>query len=140
MALFGGAFFPKIRNAFIVPIVAMVLSDLVLGVHVLMPIVYGCLAINVLLGRWLRSHCHVMPIALATIAGAVQFFVITNFACWVFYYPHTLEGFWTCYIAAIPFFHNTLIGDAVFTTALFGGLAIAEMMVPVFREEYQPAV
>jgi hypothetical protein len=140
IALFGGAFFPRTRNAFLIPLAAMLLSDLVLGLHALVPVVYGCFALNALLGRWLRSRRRFVPIALATVAGAVQFFLVTNFACWVLWYPHTLEGFWTCYIAAIPFFHNTLIGDAVFTTAIFGGLAVAEMMVPVFREECQPAV
>lgn len=36
--------------------------------------------------------------------------------------------------AAIPFFHNTLLGDAVYSTALFGGLALAEYRFPLLRE------
>lgn len=134
LALFGGAFFPRKCAAFLVPLAAMLLSDLVLGLHTLVPVVYGCIALNVLLGRWLRSRCRLAPIALAATVGAVQFFVITNFACWVFYYPHTLEGLCACYIAAIPFFQNTLIGDAVFTTAFFGGVALAEAAIPILRE------
>lgn len=139
IALFGGAFFPRTRNAFLVSLPAMLLSDLMLGFHVLVPVVYGCFALNVLLGRWLRPRCQFIPIALATVAGAVQFFIITNFTCWVLWYPHTLEGLCACYIAAIPFFHNTVIGDAVFTTMLFGGLAVAEAAAPIFREEWQTA-
>jgi hypothetical protein len=96
-----------------------------------MPVVYGCFALNVLLGCWLRSHCRFVPIALVTAVGAVQFFIITNFACWLYWYPHTLEGLCACYVAAIPFFHNTLVGDAVFTTMLFGGLALAEAAAPI---------
>ncbi len=137
LALFGGAFFPKKCGAFLVPLAAMLLSDLVLGLHALVPVVYGCIALNVLLGRWLRSRRRFVPITLATVAGAVQFFVITNFACWVLYYPHSLGGLYTCYIAAIPFFQNALIGDAVFTTAFFGGLALAEAAVPILRENRQ---
>jgi hypothetical protein len=138
IALYGGACFPTKRSAFTVPLAAMLLGDLVLGLHMLMPVVYGCFALNALLGRWLRAHRHIVPIALATLAGAVQFFIITNFACWVFYYPHTLEGFWTCYMAAIPFFRNTLLGDATFATVLFGGLALAEAAAPILREKCQP--
>jgi hypothetical protein len=137
LALFGGAFFPRKYGAFFVPLAAMLLSDLVLGLHALVPVVYGCIALNVLLGRWLCSRRQFVPIALATVAGAVQFFVITNFACWVLYYPHTLEGLCGCYIAAIPFFHNTLIGDMAFTTVLFGGLALAETLAPILREQCQ---
>lgn len=137
IALFGGTFFPRKCGAFLVPLAAMLLSDLVLGLHALLPVVYGCFALNVLLGRWLRSRRRFVPVALATIAGAVQFFVITNFACWLLWYPHTLVGFCDCYVAAIPFFRNTLVGDAVFTTVLFGGLAVAEAAVPILREERQ---
>ena len=138
IALFGGAFFPRARNAFLVPLIAMLLSDFVLGLHALVPVIYGCFALNVLLGRWLRSRGRVVPIALVAVAGAVQFFIITNFACWVLWYPHTLEGFCTCYVAAIPFFHNTVIGDAVFTAVLFGGLAAVEAAAPILREQCQP--
>lgn len=137
IALFGGAFFPRKRGEFLAPLAAMLLSDLVLGLHALVPVVYGCFALNVLLGRWLRSRRRFVPIALATVAGAVQFFIVTNFACWVIWYPHTLEGICTCYVAAIPFFHNMLVGDAAFTAVLFGGLAVAEAAVPILREEFQ---
>ena len=138
IALFGGTFFPRKCGAFLVPLAAMLLSDLVLGLHAILPVVYGCFALSVLFGRWLRSRRRFVPVALATIAGAVQFFVITNSACWLLWYPHTLGGFCDCYVAAIPFFRNTLVGDVVFTTVLFGGLAVAEMAVPILREQYQP--
>lgn len=134
IALFGGAVFSSKRGALLIPLAAMLLSDIVIGLHALIPVVYGCIGLNMLLGRWLRSRRRVVPIALATTAGAVQFFVITNFACWLLAYPHTLEGLSSCYVAAIPFFRNTLIGDAIFTTALFGALALAETIAPVFRE------
>ena len=49
-------------------------------------------------------------------------------------YPNTWEGLVACYVAAIPFFHNTLLGDAVYSTALFGGLALAEKGLPALRE------
>src|SRR3989442_15488674 len=41
MALFGGAYFPDKRAAFLVPLAAMFLSDLVLGLHRGWPVVYG---------------------------------------------------------------------------------------------------
>lgn len=39
-----------------------------------------------------------------------------------------------CYTAAIPFFKNTLLGDAFYTAALFGGLVLIEKMVLTLRE------
>jgi hypothetical protein len=134
MALFGGAGLADRRLAFLLPLLALFLSDLFLGLHVLIPVVYGSFAINVLLGRWLRSRNTVLNTATVTLLGSVQFFLVTNFACWVLWYPHTWDGLLTCYLAAIPFFRNTLLGDAVFAAALFGALAVAERGFPFLRE------
>ncbi|MCS6866907.1 MAG: DUF6580 family putative transport protein [Gemmataceae bacterium] len=141
LAMFGGASCADRRLGFFLPLVPLVISDCFLGLHILMPVVYGSFAINVLLGRWLRSHRTVLSIAAVTFLGSLQFFLVTNFACWLLWYPHTLEGLVACYVAALPFFHNTLLGDAVFVTALFGGLALAERVIPAIREpRVQPAV
>ncbi|MEK6768780.1 MAG: DUF6580 family putative transport protein [Gemmatimonadota bacterium] len=63
MALFGGACFAQKRWAFVMPLAAMFLSDLVLGLHRLMPVVYGSFALIVCLGFWLRRRRTVVPIA-----------------------------------------------------------------------------
>lgn len=77
-----------------------------------------------------------MPIAGAALASSVLFFVLTNFGVWALgsWYPKTWEGLVACYVGAIPFFYNTLVGDAVYTTVLFGGLALAEKGLPALRE------
>jgi hypothetical protein len=134
MALFGGACLANRRLAFVLPLASLFLSDLVLGLHALIPVVYGSFTLNVLLGRWLRSRRSVINTAAVTLIGSIQFFVTTNFACWLLWYPHTAEGLVACYVAAIPFFQNTLLGDAVFATGLFGALAVAERGFPVLRE------
>lgn len=146
MALFGGTCFASKRLAFLVPLGAMLVSDLAmgllsgdlsLGMHSLIPIVYGSFALIVCLGFWLRRRGRVGPIiAAAALASSVLFFVLTNFCVWALgsLYPKTWDGLVACYVAAIPFFHNTLLGDAVYTTVLFGGLALAEKGWPVLRE------
>lgn len=134
LALFGGACFADRRLGFLLPAVSLFISDLFLGLHVLIPVVYGSFALNVVLGRWLRRHRSVVSTAGVTLLGSLQFFLVTNFACWLLWYPHTLEGLIGCYVAALPFFHNTLLGDTVFVTLLFGGLALAERGIPALRE------
>ncbi|MCS6770623.1 MAG: hypothetical protein NZ740_01190 [Kiritimatiellae bacterium] len=136
MALFGGAQFADRRTAFAVPLAAMLLSDLALGFHALMPVIYGAFALIVCIGIWLRPRRSPAMIAAATLASSVLFFAITNFAVWVSgtLYPKTIAGLAQCYVAAIPFFGNTVLGDAIFSAALFGGLALAEWRVPRLRE------
>ena len=48
-------------------------------------------------------------------------------------YPKSLEGLLRCYEAGIPYFGNTLSGDAFYAFLLFGGFALIERMVPAFR-------
>jgi hypothetical protein len=136
MALFGGACFANRWQAFLVPLAALFLGDLVLGFHILMPVVYGSFALEVCIGLWLRRRRNLLPIASAALAGSVMFFVIWNFGHWALggWYPRTPAGLLTCYIAGIPFFGNELLGDAVYCTALFGGLALAESAFPRLRE------
>jgi hypothetical protein len=137
-ALFGGACFADRRAAFLLPLASMVLSDVVLGFHSLMLVVYACFALEVVLGRWLRPHRRALPIAGATLLGACLFFLITNAACWVSFYPRTLAGLTDCYVSAMPFFGYSLIGDAVFSTLLFGTLAVAESWFPALSERAIP--
>ena len=96
MALFGGAYFADRRIALCLPLAALFLSDLVLGLHILTPVVYGNFAIDVLLGQWLRNRKRLTTVALVTVTGSIQFFVVTNFACWLLWYPHTWTGLVAC--------------------------------------------
>jgi hypothetical protein len=136
MALLGGACFVQKRWAFVVPLAAMLFSDVLLGFHRTVPVVYGCFALIVCLGFWLRARRTAVPIACAALTGSVLFFIVTNFGFWALgtMYPKTIEGLVAAYLAAIPFFGNTLQGDAAYTVLLFGGLALAEKWVPALRE------
>jgi Family of unknown function (DUF6580) len=138
MALFSGAMLRERRMAFGVPLAAMLLGDAVTGFHVLMPVVYGSFLLSVWIGRWLRPSRTIGRVTAATLAGAAQFFLITNFALWLVpglgLYPKTLGGLLACYLAGIPFFWNTLAGDALYASLLFGGYAIAERRFAILRE------
>ncbi|MGC1482784.1 MAG: DUF6580 family putative transport protein [Candidatus Acidiferrum sp.] len=136
MALFSGAVIRSRRLAFLFPILALFLGDIFIGFHKLMPVVYACFLVSVAIGLWLRNGRTVARITAATLFGAIQFFLVTNFAVWAFglSYPRNTAGLFACYIAAIPFFWNTLAGDAVYALLLFGGFALAERLLPILRE------
>jgi hypothetical protein len=136
MALFSGAALRDRRLAFLFPLLALFLGDIFVGFHKLVPVVYASFLINVAIGLWLRDRRTLIRISLATLLGALQFFFATNFAVWQFLgsFPHTASGLIACYVAGIPFFWNTLAGDALYATLLFGSFALAERLFPALRQ------
>ncbi len=136
MALFAGAYAASGWQAFVVPLAAMVLSDLLIGWHPLAPVVYASFALIVCIGFWLRPRKTGPRVAAAAAAGSVTFFLITNFAVWAFgsFYPKSLEGLFAAYVAGLPFFRNTLLGDVFYAAVLFGGFAILERVFAALRE------
>jgi len=145
MALFGGVYFTNRKTAFLVPLAAMYLSDLALGFfvydfgwfHGFMPFVYAGFVMTVILGLLMRRMISPLAVGTAALASSVLFFIITNFGVWLVgnLYPKTLAGLGSCYVTAIPFFRNMLMGNVFYTLVLFGGFAMAQRYLPVLREE-----
>jgi hypothetical protein len=79
----------------------------------------------------------VVATAAACLAGSVFFFVVTNFGVWALgtLYPKTGAGLASCYAAAVPYFRNTVLGDAAFTAVLFSGLWAVEWAFPRLRAQ-----
>ena len=136
MALFSSAIIRDRRLAFFFPVLALLVGDIFIGFHRLMPVVYASFLASVAIGFWLRDRRSLGRITGTTLLGAMQFFLVTNFAVWAFglSYARNSAGLLACYVAGIPFFWNTLAGDAVYATLLFGGFALAERLFPALRE------
>jgi len=144
IALFGGVYFRDARAAFGVPFAAMMASDLVLALTVYgpgslrkSPLVYLCFALIVAMGRRVGRNPTAGALALAAPASSVLFYLVTNFGVWALgtTYAPTPEGLAACYLAALPFFGNLLLGDLFYTAVLFGGYALAGRAFPALRGE-----
>jgi hypothetical protein len=123
-ALLAGALMRSRILALCVPLAAMAAGDLLLGGYDarLMAVVYGALLVPALFGglaRVRRNGLWAVPLAAASSA---IFYLSTNFAVWLFtdVYPRSAEGLVACYIAALPFLRNSMLGDLGWTLALFG--------------------
>ena len=141
LALFGAVYLDK-KHAFIVPIAAMLISDYFIGFYTGMAWIYVSFVAIGFLGLWLRRHPGMIRTAGATLAGAILFFVVTNFGVWIssqVSYPHTIAGLVACYVAAIPFFGNTLLGDLCYVSALFGLYEACRKYIPALRVRQAPA-
>lgn len=140
MCLFGGAYFRTKSVAFLVPMAALVLSDVVLttvlygfrGINVI-SMSYLLFALTTLLGMTLRGRVTFFNVTAAAIIATAGFFLISNFHVWLTGHgaPATLAG---SYVAAIPFAKNMLLGNLFYSAVLFGGYELLTLQWPVLRE------
>jgi hypothetical protein len=143
MALIGGMYIGR-RIALWVPLAVLVLTDLILNVQMGYPAFYwprafdyGAFLLVGLLGLWARERKLGVKIG-AAFATPFLFFVISNFAVWLFglnlantHYARTFSGLVECYAAGLPFLRGTVIGDWAFM-AVF---ALTAILVRQFSSE-----
>ncbi len=138
MALFGGAYFADKRIAFLVPFAALFLSDLFLGLHNSMLFVYAGFGLTVAIGLLLRNRVTFTNTVFAVIAASVAFFLLTNFGAWMMsgIYVQSVEGLMQAYIAGIPFFQNSLLGNLGYAALIFGGYYLLQKKMSVLKDSY----
>lgn len=126
VALLAGAAFPK-KWGVVIPVVIMIVSDLMIGFHSLVLFTWGSMALSGFIGWKIRSSMNMRSVVGASLFASVQFFLITNWAVWLFtpLYSKDISGLFQSYVLGLPFFRNMLIGDLVYTAVLFGLYAVA---------------
>ena len=142
MALFGGTYLGRKYLAFLIPLAAMFISDIFIGLHASMVAVYVSFAITVGIGIMISRRPRFLNIAMASVGSTILFFLITNFAAWLSsgIYPASFAGLMSCYAAGlaflndgngISFFMNSLLGDLTYNFVLFGAFYLARIKFPV---------
>ena len=124
LGLFSGACL-RTQKFWLIPITALLLSDMIIGFYnpVVMVYVYTAFVLCAYLGRaFLSERRNVLTLGVTTLSGALVFFILSNLGDWLsgLDYPLTLKGLLECYVMAIPFFQNTLLGDMFYVICLFG--------------------
>ena len=125
IALFGGTFLKRKDLAFLVPVAAMLLSDLIIGFHSTMLPVYLSFIAIVAFGLILQKRLSVINTLSASLGPSVLFYLVTNFASWtsgLMPYPMNAAGLMQSYIAGLPFLFNGILGDLFYTSVLFGAV------------------
>ena len=122
LALFSGSHFKK-KVALLIPISAMIFSDLFLGWHSTLVYVYASFVVITLIGSRLSQKPNGKSLALASFFSSILFFLVTNFGVWLSggLYPKTLGGLHQSYLMALPFFRNTILSDLLYTFSFFYG-------------------
>jgi hypothetical protein len=156
MALFAGSVSRDKRFAFLFPVLSMLISDAlyqVLYLQGLTPIKgfysgqwqnYLLIASITVIGFFINKN-KISRIMVGSLAGAVFYFIASNFLTWIgggldinnHPYPKTVEGFVSCYVAAVPFFKWSVLSTLIFNSIFFGGYYL--LGKTVLKTEFQSA-
>ena len=145
IALFGGAVLSSRTKAILVPLAAMLLSDVVLALvsggnymfHDTQIAVYACIVAISLFGTLFAKESRVKTTLVGGTAAGLFFFIVTNFAVWISggMYPLTLEGLVACYAAGAAFYRdggsfllNIMLSTWFYAVLLFAGAASARRL------------
>lgn len=113
IAIFSGFHFSNKRIAILIPLVGMFISDIFIGMHALMPIIYFSFVLISVMSFYIKLISFLNVLIASTL-----FFVLSNLGVWYLYYPLTWGGLSTCFVLAIPFFVNAIAGDLFYTSVL----------------------
>lgn len=130
IALFSGVLLGKKWYAWVVPMAIMVISDCFLGFSDVTWSVYLSFALIIGMGMMMKK-VSLLNVFANSLLGALLFFVITNFACWLpGWYGYTWQGLMDCYVAAIPYFRMTVLSSVVYGVAFWGLYELARRFAP----------
>jgi hypothetical protein len=128
--LFAGFYFRNRLVAALVPFVAMTVSNWIIGGYAwpVMITVYAAMLMPLAFRGLLLAKLSATRVAGSAMISTAVFYLATNGAVWLtaLWYPRTLEGLVACYVAALPFAANALLGDLAFSAILFGAYAAAK--------------
>jgi hypothetical protein len=116
-------------TAFVSMMIALILSDLLLA-HIYGYSAFGAwswftysgFAIVILIGTLLRNKLNKKTLLLSVASSSIIYWLWTNFGTWLItsMYAKTWTGLIACYIAALPFLRNSLLGDLGWMLVIWG--------------------
>ncbi|MCC7030990.1 MAG: hypothetical protein IT257_11850 [Chitinophagaceae bacterium] len=150
LGIFSGSVLRNKYQAYLIPLLAMLISDMGMALFTNTPgfygvsqfVNYGALILVTLLGSSLHKR-NVLNIAGYSIAGSLVFFLLSNFGTFLSgYYGYSAAGLTECYTMALPFyksemattlFLNSFAGDLSFSMIAFGIYHMAKYKLPVLQ-------
>jgi len=101
-----------------IPLTAMFIADLFIGLHPYILWVYGAIALSTLFSFTLKKFGRMyIQLGIMALLSSLIFYVVTNFSVWLVwdFYPKTFDGLMLCYVAGLPFLRNTLMSTILYT-------------------------
>lgn len=141
LGLFGGHYFKKSWQAFLLPLGILFISDLVINSFVFggkygimydgWYIIYAAFILIVIIGKFLIRKVSALSVILASIVATALHWGLADFAVWLAGgtdlrtmtpFAKNWEGLVQCYTQGAPFAKNFLLGTVSYSAVLFGSI------------------
>ena len=152
MALFGGTYFNSRWKSYLFPLLTLFLSDVVMMqlfykthsnglLYSGWLWTYGAFAVMVLIGKYVKK-VNFTNVVTAAVTAALAHWLITDFGVWLVggldittgkALSRDWQGFVQCYVQAIPFLKNMLLGNIIYSGVLYGGFEALQKRYPLLR-------
>ncbi|MGK9116572.1 DUF6580 family putative transport protein [Olivibacter jilunii] len=149
-ALFAGTYFRNRWAAYFTPLLTLFISDIIVNYGYYGKItlfyegivyVYIAFALMVFIGSLIKKVTTLRVFG-AAIASVLIHWIVTNFGVWISgqIYPLNAQGFIDCYIKAIPFEKNLLLGNLAYGIILYGGFEWAKKHFPLLAVPHELSI
>ena len=120
----------KTKRFVLIPIIGLFISDMIIDYYSGYGYIfsstflwtYFSLLLVFIYSFYLNNQVSAKNVFINSFIGSLIFFITSNFGVWLTssgFYPFSLSGLLSCYIAAIPFFKNTMLSTFLYSFALF---------------------
>ncbi len=81
--------------------------------------VYGTVLGTAMISNRVRAVSNWQTTLLGSLAASLAFFLATNLASWMAFYPLSWSSLVQCYVNAVPFFKNTWLSTLLYSAAFY---------------------
>ena len=98
-------------------LICFIITDIFIGFHTIVVFTWGSIIIISLTSYLFQKNIYMRIIG--AVCGSLVFYIISNFGVWSLgSYGYSFDGLLICYIAAIPFYSNTLISTILYSVLI----------------------
>ena len=121
LILFSSYFINNKYTSMLTVLTSQIVADVYIGTYSYIFFVYLSYLIIVLIGEFYLKELKLKSVIISSFLAASIFFIVSNFGFWFTesLYSHDLNGLITCYVAAIPFFDDSLISASLYSLTIY---------------------
>ncbi|MEC7832942.1 MAG: DUF6580 family putative transport protein [Pseudomonadota bacterium] len=121
LIIFASYYFRSVVISMLIVLFSQIVSDFFIGFYDSIFFVYVSFLLITYISPIIMQKLNIYSVLVASIVSPSIFFIISNFGVWFSdsLYAQNLDGLIECYIAAIPFYDESLLSTILFSYTIY---------------------